>query len=289
VAEAVPWRAVDRAELSARVHSLRWHHAIDLGHGVVTPGLAHRFTALERSLPEMTGRSVLDIGAWDGLYSFLAEQRGASRVVALDHYVWGVDLPARNVYWDECRARGEMPDQARDETEFWRDHLPGRRSFDLAKQVLGSRVEPVLADFMTCDLDSLGVFDVVLHLGVLYHMREPYTALERLRRVTREVAVVETEGVVVPGHPDDALLRFFPGNELGGDYGNWFATSEAALHGMLRAAGFRRVVTAVGPPAELLAPPPAQGLGRYLRAARVRMMPPRRAIGRYRLVVHAFP
>ena len=278
---------VDTAELSARVAALRWHHAIDLGGGVVTPGLAHRFTALEDSLPDMAGRSVLDVGAWDGLYSFLAEQRGAARVVALDHYAWGVDLAARNVYWEECTRAGVMPDHGRDEVDFWRADLPGRRSFELARDVLGSRVEPMVADFMTADLDSLGQFDVVLHLGVLYHLREPFAALQRLRRVTREVAVVETEGVVVPGHEHEALLRFYPGDELGGDYGNWFATSEVALHGMLRAAGFGAVTTVVGPPGA--AAPPTRGGARVAAALRERMRPRSEPVGRYRLVVHARP
>jgi tRNA (mo5U34)-methyltransferase len=273
----LPPMTVDSGDLAARAAALRWHHAIDLGGGVVTPGLAHRFTALEESLPDMRGRSVLDVGAWDGLYSFLAERRGAARVVALDHYAWGVDLAARNVYWEECTRAGVMPDHDRDETDFWCADLPGRRSFDLAREALRSNVESVVADLKAVDLERLGRFDVVLHLGVLYHLREPFTALRRLHRVTGEVAVIETEGIVVPGHDGEALLRFFPGGELAGDYGNWFATSEAALHGMLRAAGFREVRTVVGPPAP---PPPS---------LRQRLRPRREEISRYRLVVHARP
>ena len=78
-------------------------------------------------LPDVAGRSVLDIGAWDGKYSFLAEQAGASRVVALDHYAWGVDFAARGAYWAECIQNGTLPDQSRDETDFWQPDLPGRR------------------------------------------------------------------------------------------------------------------------------------------------------------------
>lgn len=277
--------AIERSELDARVRDIVWHHRIDLGGGLVTPGGADRFTALEQTLPDMRGASVLDIGAWDGYYSFLAESHGASRVVALDHYVWGVDMAARNLWWEDCAKRGEMPDPARDETDFWRDDLPGRRGFDLARSVLGSSVEPVVADFMRADLAALGRFDVVLYLGVLYHMLEPLTALQRLRAVTARVAVVETEGIVVPSHRDDLLLRFFAGDELHGDYGNWYATSERALHGMCRAAGFRRVETAVGPPA----PPRPAGLVRVVRGVGNRVAPPPpQPISRYRLVVHAF-
>ena len=84
-------------------------------------------------LPDVSGRSVLDIGAWDGKFSFLCEQSGASRVVALDHYAWGVDFVARGAYWAECIHKGTFADQSRDETDFWRPDLPGKRGFDLAE------------------------------------------------------------------------------------------------------------------------------------------------------------
>src|SRR5687768_11321825 len=97
-------------ELRARVNAIPWYHSIDLGHGVVTPGDSKTAPLTGDELPDFSGRSVLDIGAWDGYYSFLAERQGASRVVALDHYVWGVDFAARQAYWEECRSRGALPD-----------------------------------------------------------------------------------------------------------------------------------------------------------------------------------
>ena len=131
-------------------------------------------------------------------------------VVALDHYVWGVDIAAREQYWNECRELGTLPDHGRDPTDFWRPDLPGRRGFELAKEVLDSNVEPVVADFATVDLDSVGTFDVVLYLGVLYHMKEPLRCLERLRGVTREVAVIETAAICIPsavGHAPGPVSR----------------------------------------------------------------------------------
>ena len=53
-------------------------------------------------------------------------------------------------------ATGTLPDQSRDETDFWRPDLPGRRGFDFAKAALDSKVEPVVADFQKVDLDELG-------------------------------------------------------------------------------------------------------------------------------------
>ena len=169
-----------------------WFHSIDLGMGVTTRGLSELTLGVDQ-LPDVRGRSVLDIGAWDGYYSFFAEQHGATRVVALDHYATGVDFAARQAYWAECAQQGVLPDHNRDVTDFWRPELPGRRGFEFAHGVLGSSVEPLVADFTTVDLEALGPFDVVFYLGVLYHMKEPLTCLERVRKVTTEVAVVETE------------------------------------------------------------------------------------------------
>jgi tRNA (mo5U34)-methyltransferase len=267
--------------LRARVNALVWHHQIDLGHGVVTPGLGASGQIAEEHFPPFAERSVLDIGAWDGYYSFLAERQGAARVVALDHYAWGVDLPARTAYWDACRDRGELPDHGKDETEFWREDLPGRRGFDIAHEALASRVEPVVADLMTADLDALGTFDVVLYLGVLYHMKEPLHALERVRRVTGEVAVIETEAVWVPGFEHQPMSAFFPGDELARDYGNWYAPNRAALVGWCRAAGFTRVEVTAGAPRFEPSNP--------VRRLRWRLDGNARRTHAYRIVVHAFP
>ena len=267
-----------RNEIEERVRALGWYHSIDLGDGIVTPGQSVTTPLVSGQLPDMTGRSVLDIGAWDGYYSFLAERCGASRVVALDHYAWGVDMPQRQEYWDQCAARGEFPDHSRDEDDFWNADLPGRRGFDLAHEVLNSKVEPVVADFMTTDLDSLGTFDVVLYLGVLYHMQEPLTALERVRRVTREVAVVETEAIDVAGYANTELVRFVAGNQVNADFGNWYLPSIETLRSMCRAAGFGRVDTVAGPPQRRA----------HSMLERIRLPLARPSIAPYRAVVRAF-
>jgi len=75
-------------EIRRRVGEVTWHHSIDLGHEIVTPGASNVEPLSEEELPNFAGRSVLDIGAWDGFYSFRAEKAGAARVVALDHYAW---------------------------------------------------------------------------------------------------------------------------------------------------------------------------------------------------------
>jgi tRNA (mo5U34)-methyltransferase len=275
------------AELQAQADAFGWYHTIDLGNGVVTKGISVQETSAN-VIPDVTGKSVLDIGAWDGKFSFLAEQHGASRVVALDHYAWGVDFVARGAYWEECITNGLLPDQTRDETDFWRPDLPGQRGFNFAAKALDSKVEPVVADFQRVDLDQLGRFDVVLYLGVLYHMKEPLTCLERLRAVTKEVAVIETEAVHLQGLDNEVLLQFHAGSSLRTDFGNWYVPTIEALHNLCRAAGFARIETIVGPPA---APPPtAPGLVQEVtrRARRTPAPVPSAPSQNYRAVVHAF-
>ena len=267
----------DAAKLRERVDEIGWYHSIDLGHGVRTKGLSSSTPLTESQLPDLRGRTVLDIGAWDGYYSFLAERLGASRVVALDHYAWGVDIAARQKYWEDCAARGVLPDHSRDLTQFWDESLPGKRGFDLAREALSSSVESHVGDFMTMDLSELGTFDVVFYLGVLYHMEEPLTSLKRVRSVTGQVAVVETQAMHHAFHPREALLEFVAGNELNADFGNWYVPSMTALIQLCRGAGFRAADEALGPPP----------LDTSLVAKIGRRLHPERAMQQYRAVVHA--
>ena len=82
-------------------------------------------------------------------------------------------------------------------------------------------------------------------------MEDPLRAPRRLAAVTRELAVVETEAVVVPDLEHEAMWRFFPGAELNGDVSNWWAPNRSALLGALNAAGFASATAVSGPPAGL--------------------------------------
>jgi tRNA (mo5U34)-methyltransferase len=281
----------DSGDLSDHVAAISWYHSIDLGGGIVTPGNPPDDLMLARGLCDVRGKRVLDIGAWDGFWSFLAERRGAASVVAMDHYAWSVDFPARLGYWEACERKGEVPDHRLDLTEFWRpDDLPGRAGFDLARHTLGSSVEPVVADFMEVDPAVIGQFDVVLFLGVLYHLREPLTALERVLGLTSGVAVIETEAISILGMPQASMVEFHDGAGLRGDYTNWFVPTEAALHAMCKAAGFKRVVTRIGPP-----PRTRRMLSAASRLRNANRSTDRQsrdssqlAVTRYRIAVHAF-
>ncbi|HVN52046.1 MAG TPA: DUF1698 domain-containing protein [Acidimicrobiales bacterium] len=205
------------SDLRARVADIQWYHTMELAPGVRTPGVNDPLQSIERlHLPaDLSGRTVLDIGAWDGAYSFEAERRGAARVLATDHYSWG------GGGWGT------------------------KSGFELARECLGSSVEDRTIDVFDLSPGSVGTFDLVLFLGVLYHLKDPIGALEHVASVTDGMAIVETE-------VDLMLLRrpaaaFYPGTELNADPTNWWGLNPAAVCGALRAVGFREVEVVARP------------------------------------------
>ncbi|HVT49801.1 MAG TPA: DUF1698 domain-containing protein [Vicinamibacterales bacterium] len=201
------------SDLAAQVAAIRWYHSIDLGGGLVTPGVDETPYRLARlDLPaSFAGQSVLDIGAWDGFFSFEAERRGATRVVAADYFSWHGD--------------------------GW-----GRKAgFELARRTLGSHVEDVDVDVMDLSPERLGTFDVVFFLGVLYHLRHPLLALERVASVTRGTLILETVVDMVGIRRPAAA--FYPERELNGDPTNWWGPNVPAVEGMLKDVGFADVRT----------------------------------------------
>lgn len=197
--------------LRERVEGLPWYHVMDLPGGVTTPGVDDPRDRLPLlGLPDdLSGLSVLDVGAWDGFFSFECERRGAARVVAADWFAW------------REAAHGS------------------KRSFELARKAFGSRVEDVEVRVEHLSPERVGSFDLVLLVGVLYHLRDPMRALEAVASVTAGRLILET-------HVDLALRRrpaaaFYPAAELAGDHTNWWGPNPAAVAGMLRAAGFHDV------------------------------------------------
>lgn len=199
-------------ELRARVAEIRWHHSIDLGQGIVTPGQDNSPRKLARlKLPEsLSGKTVLDVGAWDGYFSFEAERRGAQRVLATDSYCW-------------------------DGSHDW----GSKRGFDLAREALGSKVEAQVIDVLDLAPERVGVFDVVLFLGVLYHMRHPLLALERVAGVARDLLILETAVDLLKVR--QPALAFYPRDEMCKDHTNWCGPNPKAVVAMLETVGFRKI------------------------------------------------
>jgi tRNA (mo5U34)-methyltransferase len=199
-------------DLRREVERIEWFHNIDLGEGIVTPGRYDNQAMLRTiGMPEsLAGKSVLDVGAWDGFYSFEAERRGAARVLATDHFCWS--------------------------GEGWGT----KEGFELARRARGSKVEDLEIDVLDLAPERVGgKFDVVLFLGVLYHMRHPLLALERVLSVTGDLLILETHVERLPMRRPFAA--FYPGTELNDDPTSWWGPNIAAVEAMLRDAGFRQV------------------------------------------------
>jgi len=131
-----------------------WYHRIELAPGVITPGCDDspgKCAILDRlGFPaDCTGLRVLDVGTADGFFAFEAERRGAD-VTALD-----IRPPEQN-------------------------------GFAIAARALGSRVAYQQRCVYDVRPERDGRFDVVLFLGVLYHLRHPLLALDRMRQVVTD-------------------------------------------------------------------------------------------------------
>ena len=181
-------------DLRTRVDALKTHfHApFDFGHGIVTrtARVQRRFARRLRLLQipaDLTGKSVLDIGAWDGFFSFEFERRGAKRVLAIDQFAW-----------DDNRA--------------W---PRGLDCFLLAREVFKSKVEYRRLDAHDLDPASIGTFDLVFCAGVLYHLRHPLLALEKIRSVTAGQLILETHALIPAVHERSTLMTIFPGDHEG--------------------------------------------------------------------------
>jgi len=216
----------DRAEIERLIaeHG-RWWHEIELAPGILTPGDDSNRMKLPildalGLPPDLHGKRALDIGASDGYFSFELEKRGAE-VVAID---------------------------------FVPETYSG---FATARKILGSAVDYRMDNVYNLTPASYGAFDVVLFLGVLYHLRKPLAALDAIRSVMREGAQLFAGTMLIDEYvllPDgrtttlDALnpllkniplWQFYPGDSLNGDYTNEFAPNRRALEAALQEAQFR--------------------------------------------------
>ncbi|MGE3476956.1 MAG: DUF1698 domain-containing protein [Rhodospirillaceae bacterium] len=211
-------------DVRARVASVPyWYHKIDLGGGVVTPGWAP-IKAEAYGVPKsLIGHRVLDIGAWDGYWTFEALRRGATEVIAIDDF--SDDLGAEKV----ARPKWETFDIARDALG-WTDAEASRREMSVYD------VNPSL----------LGTFDTVFFFGTLYHLRHPLLALDKIASVCTGTLYVETaicDGYspyvgTEDGHADRMVMEFYPTVELGNNATNWWAPTLHCLGHMVKAAGF---------------------------------------------------
>ena len=210
---------MDPSEIRQRIGRRSWYHKMELAPGIETPGAYAPGPLLETiGFPEdLTGKTVLDIGARDGFFSFEAERRGAARVLACDLN------PAEDM------------------------------GFATAREILGSKVEFTVCSVYDLDPERHGCFDVVLFLGVFYHLRHPLLALDRIHALCREWLLIESHVLdqqfiqdgeitplaeISPRLPGSNILQFYPSDELAADSTNWFAPTTACMEQMVRTSGF---------------------------------------------------
>ena len=197
-------------EIVQRVNAVTWFHKFEIVPGVVTPGLDDTETKWKLfEMPEsFEGKRVLDIGCNSGYFSFEAERRGAVDGVAIDI------------------------------------GPPEGTGFSLVSEIRGSKVEFVEASVYEVTPERFGTFDIVFFLGVLYHLRHPMLALDRIYEVCQECMILEThvsDGEVTEFKtiPHVPIMRFYPADELVGDPSNWWGPNVACVEKMMEVSRFR--------------------------------------------------
>jgi len=200
------------------VERLTWYHAIDLGSGLVTPGIFdHRPYLPFFGIPEdLSGMTVLDIGAASGFFSFEMERRGGT--------VTATDLPSMqdHDFGPVYRAAVDIPG----------DDSYIRQPFLLAREILGSKVARREISVYDMTPESLGTFDFVLCGSVLLHLTDPVRALWKIRNVTSGMAIIAT---VIDPSPSSEPAAAFHGNRRGDV---WWIPNRAGFEAMVQSAGF---------------------------------------------------
>jgi len=232
---------MDETELRRRIEGIRWFHSMELAPGISTQGAqgAPRNGTAEtlqrlRLPASFAGKTVLDVGAWDGFFSFEAERRGAARVLATDDFSWG------GGGWGT------------------------QDGFRLAHEAFGSKVEDLRIDPLDLSVERVGTFDVVFFFGVLYHVRNPLLVLERVAPVCKDLLIVETYCDQRMGEDYPAMV-FYPGSELSDDPTNWWGPNARCVEAMLHTVGFPNVETVWADAHKPSLPSRRHRLGRMLR------------------------
>jgi tRNA (mo5U34)-methyltransferase len=194
-----------------------WFQRIELAPGLITPGWSD---PLIEKLPyfglpaQMQGMRVLDVGCAEGFFSFEAERRGANEVIAID----------------------SSPDSV--------------RRFGICRGALGARATAYLCSVYDLSAKAFGTFDMVFFFGVLYHLRNPLLALERILNVCAGTLLLQTATHEIPGSEHVPLAKFHPAGMESGPPGKalfdptvfWLPNGECA-RAMTSHVGFKDIET----------------------------------------------
>lgn len=204
-----------------------WYHRIELWPGYSTPGWAPIDHSAYGVPDRFDGERVLDVGAWDGYWTFWAGNRGATSVHAIDDFSDQLGLGVERDYW---------------------------RTFDIARRAFPG-MNATRQECSVYDVASKFIvpFDRVFCFGLLYHLKHPVLALERLRSVMNDGATIHIESAILDDlkspytgkkHLEDGCYaEFYPGKEYGNNPTNWWVPTLRCLEGWLVAAGFDSIET----------------------------------------------
>lgn len=154
-----------------------WFHRIELASDLVTPGWSDpkKDKLPYFGLPDnMCGMRVLDIGCSEGFFSFEAERRGAKEVVAID------------------------------------SNPNSFRRFNVCRNALDSKATAYLTSVYDLSVRSFGTFDLVMFFGVLYHLRHPLLALEKIYSICAGTLLLQTANFEDPALGSVAAAQFHP-------------------------------------------------------------------------------
>lgn len=233
-----------RAGGLADVERYQWYHTVDLGNGLVTPGVYdYRETMSAFGFPEdMSGMTVLDVGSATGFFAFEFERRGA-RVVSMElPSLRDLDrFPGQSVE-SSLRKIENMMHKSEPYTErdlYWY-LLEG--PFRYCREKLGSKVERCYSTVYDITLERTGVregFDLVFIGDVLIHTLYPLKALAALAPLCRGQLVLA--GVLPEGPQEPPAMVYIGGADAENDEVAWWHPNLSCLMQMLQKLGFAEV------------------------------------------------
>jgi tRNA (mo5U34)-methyltransferase len=191
---------VDRDELRRRIAERPWYHSIDLGQGIVTPG-GTEFEPVWDNIREARrevdygGKTVLDLGSMEGMWAFEAERLGAETVVATDCY-YEEDGPLGDPLERFLLCRAALDSEV----------IP---YYNVSPYRLWERLDLFLHERRPSRPAAERRFDIVQHLGLLYHLRDPMLSLSQSRSVMNPGGLLLIDTAVVAD--DSASYMLFNG------------------------------------------------------------------------------
>lgn len=166
-----------------------WYHKIDLGHGIITPGFDYEplwdnIRKVRKSI-DYKNKVVLDIASFDGLWAFEAEQLGAKTTVATDclYRTFKNFLFCKEVLGSKC--------------------IP---YYNISPYDLFERLNVFFEENYDNEKPYERMFDIVQHLGLFYHLRDPFASLAQARSCIKKDGTLLIETNVVINSDESFML-----------------------------------------------------------------------------------